>query len=218
MIKIENISKSFTTPRGTKTVLSDISLTVKNGAFLGIAGESGAGKSTLISIIAGLQKPDSGKVLINETDILSLSDKEICEFRTKNIGFISQEQSFLENLTVLENVVLPAFMSKDRKIKKQDALKTAKKLLADFGIENLCEMYPSSLSGGENRRVLIARSLINEPEIIVADEPTDAVSKSQAKEIISIFKQLANMGKTVILVTHDETALGQCDDIFYLNQ
>ncbi|MCR5761943.1 MAG: ABC transporter ATP-binding protein [Treponema sp.] len=217
MIKIENISKSFTTPRGTKTVLADFSLTVKDGTFLGIAGKSGAGKSTLISIVSGLQKPDSGKVLINGIDIFSFSDKKMCEFRNKNIGFISQEQSFLENLTVLENVMLPAFITKTGNGEKKDVLNLAKKILADFGIEKLSEMYPSFLSGGENRRVLIARSLINEPEIIVADEPTDAVSKSQAKEIISIFKQLANMGKTVILVTHDETVLGLCDDILYLN-
>ena len=113
MIEIQNLSKSFITPRGKKTVFSDLSLTVKKGKFLGIGGESGRGKSTLLSIITGLQKPDSGKILIDGKDIFSLSDDEICSFRNKSIGFVSQEQSFLENLTVLENVLLPAFLSKE---------------------------------------------------------------------------------------------------------
>lgn len=218
MIKIEGISKSFITPRGTKKVLSDFSLTVNDGKFIGIAGESGTGKSTLLSIITGLQKPDSGKIIINGTDILALTDDETCSFRNRAIGFVSQEQSFLENLSVLDNVTLPALLSKTGRSKKIEVTERAKKLLSDFGIAELAEMSPSLLSGGENRRLLIARALINEPEIIVADEPTDAVSKKQSEEIISIFRNLSRQGKTVILVTHDEDALKMCDEVFYLDK
>ena len=216
MIEIKNLSKSFVTPRGKKTIFSDFNFSIKDGTFLGIKGESGIGKSTLLSIIAGLQKPDSGKIIINGTDIFSLSDKEICEFRNKNIGFVSQEQSFLENLTVLENVALPAFLSKNSDLKNEAKLERAKKLLSDFGIENLSEMYPNFLSGGENHRVLIARALMNDPKIIVADEPTDAVSEKQTKEIIKIFKELSQKGKTVVFVSHDQSALENCDEIFSL--
>lgn len=216
MIEIQNLSKSFITPRGKKTVFSDLSLTVTEGKFLGIGGESGRGKSTLLSIITGLQKPDSGKILIDGKDIFSLSDDEICSFRNKSIGFVSQEQSFLENLTVLENVLLPAFLSKEGRLKKKEVIERAKKLLSDLGIEELSETSPSYLSGGENRRLLIARALINEPEIILADEPTDAVSKKQAEEIVAIFKEFSRQGKTVILVTHDEDSLKMCDEVFYL--
>ena len=216
MIEIKNLSKSFVTPRGKKTIFSDFNFSIKDGTFLGIKGESGIGKSTLLSIIAGLQKPDSGKIIINGTDIFSLSDKEICEFRNKNIGFVSQEQSFLENLTVLENVALPAFLSKNSDLKNEAKLERAKKLLSDFGIENLSEMYPNFLSGGENHRVLIARALMNDPKIIVADEPTDAVSEKQTKEIIKIFKELSQKGKTVVFVSHDQSALENCDESFSL--
>ncbi|WP_294429430.1 ABC transporter ATP-binding protein [uncultured Treponema sp.] len=218
MIQIEKLSKSFKTPRGIKKVFSDFSLTVKDGSFLGIAGESGTGKSTLLSIITGLQKPDSGKVCVNGTELLSLNDDEMCTFRNENIGFVSQEQSFLENLSVLDNVTLPALLSKTGKTKKSEVIGRAKKLLSDFGIESLAEMGPSALSGGENRRLLIARALINDPQIIVADEPTDAVSKKQAEEIIGIFKALSKRGKTVILVTHDENALKKCSSVFYLDK
>ena len=216
MIEIKNLSKSFQTPRGTKNVLSDFSLSIKDGIFLGISGESGSGKSTLLSIITGLQKANTGHVFIDGTDILSLEDKELCAFRNKNIGFISQEQSFLKNLTVLENLILPAFLLKERKVKKEELLQKAKNLLEGFGIESLSDSNPSCLSGGELQRLLIARSLINDPKILVADEPTDNVSKKQTKEIISIFKQISLSGKTVILVSHDENALELCDEVFYL--
>lgn len=214
MIELKNISKSFQTPRGTKSVLSDFSLTVNDGTFLGISGESGAGKSTLLSIITGLQKPSSGKVLIDGTDIFSLSDKDLSAFRNENIGFVSQEQSFLENLTVLENVALPALLSQKQNLSKLEIFLRAKKLLSDFGIAELSEQYPNELSGGENQRVLIARALMNDPKIIAADEATDAVSERQTKEITSIFKALSSQGKTVIFVSHDKAALENCDEIF----
>lgn len=214
MIELKNISKTFQTPRGTKTVLSNFSLTVNDGTFLGISGESGAGKSTLLSIITGLQKPSSGKVLIDGTDIFSLSDKELSAFRNENIGFVSQEQSFLENLTVLENVALPALLSHKQNLSKSEIFLRAKKLLSDFGIAELSEQYPNVLSGGENQRVLIARALMNDPKIIAADEATDAVSEKQTKEITSIFKALSSQGKTVIFVSHDKAALENCDEIF----
>ena len=213
MIELKNISKTFQTPRGTKSVLSDFSLTVNDGTFLGVSGESGAGKSTLLSIITGLQKPSSGKVLIDGTDIFSLSDKELSAFRNENIGFVSQEQSFLENLTVIENVALPALLSHKQTLSKSEIFLRAEKLLSDFGISELSEQYPNVLSGGENQRVLIARALMNDPKIIAADEATDAVSEKQTKEITSIFKALSSQGKTVIFVSHDKAALENCDEI-----
>ena len=217
MIELKNVSKSFSTPQGVRNVLSDFSLTVGDGVFLGIKGESGAGKSTLVSIIAGLQKADSGEILVNGKDISSMGDDEISRFRNEEIGFVSQEQSFLENMTVLENAALPFFLGRKRKCGGDEAVARARTLLEEFGIGHLSEISPASISGGENRRLLIARALMNDPEIIIADEPTDAVSRKQAEEIISIFRQLSRRGKTVVLVTHDEEALKMCDEVFYLN-
>lgn len=225
MIEIKQLTKSFKTPRGKITVLDNFSLAALNGSFLGIAGKSGAGKSTLLSLIAGLQKPDSGTIKIDAgenaafpTEVTVLSEKELAAFRNKNIGFVSQEQSFLENLTVLDNVRLPAYLSKKKSSHDTDAsiAARARSLLKDFGIAHLEAQYPQNLSGGENHRVLIARALINNPQIILADEATDSVDQERTEEIIKIFRSLADQGKIVILVSHDKEALKLCDKVITL--
>ncbi len=222
MIDIKHLTKSFQTPGRKITVLEDLSLTALNGTFLGIAGKSGAGKSTLLSLLAGLQKPDSGSIKIDSDEnknspieISSLSEKELAVFRNQNIGFVSQEQSFLENLTVLDNVRLPAYLSKkqSRSFTDEEITERARSLIEDFGISHLADQYPQNLSGGENHRVLIARALINNPQIILADEATDSVDSERTEEIIKIFRTLADKGKIVILVSHDKEALKLCDKV-----
>ena len=215
MIELKNLSKSFITPRGRIDIFKDFNLTINERSFVGITGKSGAGKSTLLSIIAGLQKPDSGKVLlgINPVDIFSLNDKELSAFRNQNIGFISQEQSFLENFSVLDNVRLPAFICQ-KKIDDKSAeavTERALTLLESLGISQLAKSFPHELSGGENHRVLIARALMNDPQIILADEPTDSVDSERTEEIIKIFRRLADDGKTILIASHDKEALKLCD-------
>lgn len=233
MIELKSITKEFSTPRGKLTVLKDFNLKIETGTFLGLEGRSGAGKSTLLSIIAGLQKPDAGQVFLGQppVNILALNDKELSAFRNKNIGFISQEQSFLENLTVLDNVRLPAFLTKksstvlpnlfqhpSKDIPKQvrndfdvKITERALKLLESLGIAGLAKSYPRELSGGENHRLLIARALMNNPDYILADEPTDSVDSEQTQAIIKIFRRLADEGKTILLASHDKEALKLCD-------
>ena len=213
MIEAVNLNKSFITPRGRIDVLTDFSFFINERSFVGITGKSGAGKSTLLSIIAGLQKPDSGTLIINGTDILSLNDAQLSEFRNKNFGFISQEQSFLENFTVIDNVRLPAFLGK-KKVENtfaKEITTRAEQLLESLGIAHLAQNYPSTLSGGENHRVLIARALINKPSILLADEPTDSVDSDRTEEIIKIFRRLADEGKTILIASHDKEALKLCD-------
>jgi len=215
MIEAIKLNKSFITPRGRIDVLKDFSFSINERSFVGITGKSGAGKSTLLSIIAGLQKQDSGSLIINDIELNNLDDKELSEFRNQNIGFISQEQSFLENFTVLDNVRLPAFLGK-KKIDDTSAKEItirAEQLLDSLGIAHLAQNYPSTLSGGENHRLLIARALINNPQIILADEPTDSIDQERTEEIIKIFRNLADQGKIVILVSHDKDALKLCDKI-----
>lgn len=229
MIEIKNLNKSFVTPRGKITVFKDFNLTVKKGTFLGVSGKSGAGKSTLLSLIAGLQKADSGEILIEGRNILSLNDKDLSAFRNKNIGFISQEQSFLENLTVLDNVRLPFYLGGGKEaLKSESAVSTAASvpdtgsdpsvralsILESLGIAGLAESFPRQLSGGENHRLLIARALMNDPQIILADEPTESVDAERTEQIVKIFRGLADSGKTVILISHDKEALKGCDSIF----
>ena len=213
MIEAYNLNKSFITPRGRIDVLKDFSFSIKNGSFVGITGKSGAGKSTLLSIIAGLQKQDSGSLIINGIELNSLDDKKLSYFRNQNIGFISQEQSFLENFTVLDNVRLPAFLNRKKvdDTSAKEITKKAEELLASLGIAHLAQNYPSTLSGGENHRVLIARALINNPPIILADEPTDSVDADRTEEIIKIFRHLADEGKTILIASHDAEALKLCD-------
>lgn len=233
MIEIKNLTKSFESPRGKITVLKDFNLDVKRGVFLGVSGKSGAGKSTLLSLIAGLQKADGGQILIDDkdghpVDIFSLNDKKLSSFRNKNIGFISQEQSFLENLTVLDNVRLPYFLGDGkRKVKNvsagstagnvSDPLARALSLLESLGIAHLADCFPRQLSGGENHRLLIARALMNDPQIILADEPTESVDEERTEQIVKIFRALADSGKTVILVSHDKNVLKECDSILEIS-
>ncbi|EID85800.1 ABC-type antimicrobial peptide transport system, ATPase component [Treponema sp. JC4] len=209
MIEIKKLTKEFATPRGKITVLKDFSLTVKEGIFLGVSGKSGAGKSTLLSLIAGLQKADSGEILIDGKNILALNDKDLCAFRNKNIGFISQEQSFLENLTVLDNVRLPVYLGGGKA--GQAPSERALALLESLGIAHLANSFPRELSGGENHRVLIARALMNDPQLILADEATESVDSERTEQIVAIFKKLADQGKTVIFVSHDKSALKDCN-------
>ena len=213
MIEAKNLNKSFITPRGRIDILKDFSFSINERSFVGITGKSGAGKSTLLSIIAGLQKQDSGSLIINGIELNSLDDKELSIFRNQNIGFISQEQSFLENFTVLDNVRLPAFLNRKKvdDTSAKEITKKAEELLASLGIAHLAQNFPSTLSGGENHRVLIARALINNPSILLADEPTDSVDAERTEEIIKIFRSLANEGKTILIASHDAEALKLCD-------
>ena len=222
MIKIENLTKSFITPQGKLTVLDKLSFEIPDKTFLGICGKSGAGKSTLLFLLAGLQKPDQGSITIDQTQITKLSENELAAFRNKNIGFVSQEQSFLENLTVLDNVRLPAYLGKEipkqvRNDKNKEITERALQLLESFGIAHLADQYPQNLSGGENHRVLIARALMNDPKIILADEATDSVDEENTKEILKIFRNLADQGKIVIFVSHDKAALKLCDKIIKID-
>lgn len=213
MIEAINLNKSFFTSRGRIDVLKDFSFSINERSFVGITGKSGAGKSTLLSIIAGLQKQDSGSLIINDIELNNLDDKELSGFRNQNIGFISQEQSFLENFTVLDNVRLPAFLGKKRidDTSAKEITIRAEQLLDSLGIAHLAQNFPSTLSGGENHRVLIARALINNPQILLADEPTDSVDSERTDEIIKIFRRLADEGKTILIASHDKEALKLCD-------
>lgn len=245
MIEIKNLTKKFKTSHGTLAVFDDFNLAVKDGTFLGVQGKSGAGKSTLLSLLAGLQKPDSGSITVDGTEITALGEKQLAAFRNRSIGYISQEQSFLENLTVFDNVRLPAYISQNKSVllnlfqhlpknspehsaaagvqpvrsvqNDEQITARANKLLADLGIAHLANQYPQDLSGGENHRVLIARALINNPQLILADEPTDSVDSDRTTAIISLFKGFAQSGKTVILVSHDEQALRLCDEVVVIH-
>ena len=200
MIKLKNISKSY----GVQKILVNISLDVKQGEFISIIGPSGAGKTTLLNIIGTIEDfsaSDKTELTLNDIDIHNLNDNEISEFRNKNIGFIFQFHQLLPELNLEENIFLPSLIGK---YSKSEYLKKVKDLAKLLGIEKLLKKYPDSISGGERQRVSVARSLINGPKILLADEPTGNLDSKNEQIIMDLFKKLnKELGLTIILVTHN---------------
>lgn len=210
MIKIENIKKRF----GTLQVLKGINLTVNDGEIISIAGPSGAGKTTLLQIIGTLDKPDEGNVRYNGTEVFSLKEKELSQFRNRNIGFIFQFHQLLPEFTALENVCIPAMIAKTD---KREYMKRAKELLDFLGLKDRMEHKPSELSGGEKQRVAVARALINRPAVILADEPSGSLDTKNKEELHKIFFNLRKeTGQTFIIVTHDEQLASTTDRTIHM--
>lgn len=205
MIRAKEIHKSY----GTLNVLKGVSLSIESGEIVSIVGASGAGKSTLLHIIGTLDQPDSGKLEIAGTNINSLSDRKLSAFRNKNIGFVFQFHHLLPEFTALENVCIPAFIAG---IGKREAEQRAKKILNLLGLEKRMEHKPAALSGGEQQRVAVARALINQPAVVLADEPSGNLDSVNAKELHQLFFQLREEFKqTFVIVTHNEELAEMAD-------
>ncbi len=206
-IKIENLTKTYHVGDQQVHALNGVNLKIDKGDFVVLLGHSGSGKTTLISTIGGLTKPSKGNVSRNGTNIWQLKDSELSKFRNKNIGFMFQAFSLLPSLNSLNNVVMPVIFSKNNGPVDRDALRNkAVSLLTDLEMKNKIESFPSELSGGEQRRVAIARALINDPDIILADEPTGELDIRTEQEVIEIFRMInENYKKTVIVVSHTLT-------------
>lgn len=210
MIKMEGITKSF----GGLQILKGIDLEIRKGEIVSIVGPSGAGKTTLLQIIGTLDKPDSGKVLYDGVDVIGMNDTDISAFRNNNIGFVFQFHQLLPEFTALENVMIPAFI---KGIKSREAEKRAKELLKFMGLSNRETHKPSELSGGEKQRVAVARALMNNPEVILADEPSGSLDSKNKEELHKIFFLLREQfGQTFVIVTHDEGLSGITDRTIFM--
>lgn len=198
MIDIKGITKSF----GSLQVLKGIDLHIDKGEVVSIVGPSGAGKTTLLQIIGTLDKPDSGQIIINGTDVSSLSRKKLSEFRNQHIGFVFQFHQLLLEFTALENIMIPAFIAGKS---RGEAKKKAEELLDFMGLSDRAGHKPSELSGGEKQRVAVARALINNPAVILADEPSGSLDSKNKEELHQLFFNLRDkFGQTFVIVTHDE--------------
>ncbi|MGC9332085.1 MAG: ABC transporter ATP-binding protein [Bacteroidales bacterium] len=198
MIRVENIHKSF----GNLKVLKGIELSVEKKEMVSIVGASGAGKTTLLQIIGTLMKPDKGKIIIDNTDCHALGEKAMSKFRNQQIGFVFQFHHLLPEFTALENTSIPGFIRGD---KKQETEQKAHDLLVRLGLENRMNHKPAELSGGEKQRVAIARALINNPTVILADEPSGNLDSKNSLELYKIFQELRqDFDQTFIIVTHNE--------------
>lgn len=199
MIRVTGLIKAFVTGSGEIRAVDDVHLEVKPGEFILIFGRSGSGKSTFLGMLAGLIRPTSGEVRINNIDISTLSDDQISELRAKETGFIFQFSGLLPTVTVIENVMLPTIFCREGPGSRSRALK----LLEKMGISDRADAYPRTLSSGEMKRVAIARALINGPSLLIADEPTGDLDVDTEYEIMELFRQLNREGTTIVMVTHN---------------
>lgn len=199
MIQTEQIFKSF----GPLTVLKGIDLSIKPGEIVSIVGPSGAGKTTLLQIIGTLDSPDSGKLTINGVETSKLKEKELAAFRNRNIGFVFQFHQLLPEFTAIENIMIPAFIAG---VSNREALTRASEILDFMGLKERASHKPNELSGGEKQRVAVARALINNPAVILADEPSGSLDSHNKEELHQLFFDLRNkFGQTFVIVTHDES-------------
>lgn len=204
LLEAANIYKSYNHTPHALAVLKGVDLRVEPGEIVSIVGPSGAGKSTLLHILGGLDAPDEGKVVIQGEDIYTLNDGERAKVRNRKVGFIFQFYHLLAEFTALENVLLPAFIKADEKDLKQLEAR-GRAVLKQVGLQKRTDHRPCELSGGEQQRVAIARALINQPKIVLCDEPTGNLDSETGKEIIELLKDLnAKNGQTLVIVTHDD--------------
>ena len=207
IVEARNLSKSF----GQLKVVNSVSLEVGEGEFLAIQGPSGSGKSTLLGLLAGLERPDSGSILIDGKEMTLMGEDEQALFRRHKIGFVFQSYNLIPTLNVIENIALPLF---PERVKKSIMLELARKAACDVGLEERLKHYPGELSGGEQQRVAVARSLINTPNVILADEPTGNLDSQTGERVIGLLRQLnEERGLTFVLVTHDDKVAARCHRI-----
>ncbi len=213
MIELINISKTYYTEGKETPVLHNVNLKIEQGEFVAIMAPSGTGKTTLLNIIGTLDKPTSGKYYFKGKDLTTLKDDELSNLRNKSIGFVFQLFNLLNRINVLENVLLPLLYSEPY---PKDAKERAIKLLKSVGLDERIYYKPNALSGGQQQRVAIARALINEPDLLLADEPTGNLDSKASQEILEIFKEINKRGKTIIVVTHEKEVAKEASRIVNL--
>jgi putative ABC transport system ATP-binding protein len=213
-LRVENLSKIFYSPAGGIVVLNGISFGIKKGEFVSIVGPSGSGKSTLLNIIGALDRPTVGKVFINDIDIFLLNDYEIALLRNNLIGFVFQSYNLINRTTVLKNVEIPGILAG---MKKNERIDRALRLLDILGIKDKAKSSPSNLSGGEQQRVAIARAIMNNPAVILADEPTGNLDTKTGQDVFNLLKMLSNkFRRTIIMVTHNPDLSKATDRVIHL--
>ncbi|MGP1616663.1 ABC transporter ATP-binding protein [Peptostreptococcus stomatis] len=209
IVKTVNLTKTYDS--GVKVrALSEVNFELEKGALIAIIGDSGSGKSTLLHLLAGVDKPTSGEIYIQDMDITKLGKEELTIFRRRNIGVIYQFFNLIPNISVRKNILLPLLLDNKREDKKY-----FDEIIRTLGIEEKLDRFPKQLSGGEQQRVAIARSLITRPAIILADEPTGNLDRKNSEEISSLFRLVNKRFKsTIIIITHDEKVANSCDRVY----
>jgi len=216
MVSISQLYKSYRRGDQVIPVLSDISFDIAQGEFLALMGPSGSGKSTLLNLIAGIDQPDSGSIMIGGVDVTELTETELARWRALNVGFIFQFYNLIPVLTAFENVELPLILTSLSRAERREHVAMALKVV---GLEDRMDHYPGQLSGGQEQRVAIARAIVTDPAILVADEPTGDLDRVSAEEIMDLMDRLnGESGKTIIMVTHDPRAAKKAHVVRHLDK
>jgi putative ABC transport system ATP-binding protein len=216
LIQVQNVSKSYWRDSFEVPVLNDISIDVLEGEFLGLMGPSGSGKTTLLNLIAGIDRPSKGNVIVAGTDISKLNESALAKWRSHNIGFVFQFYNLLPVLTAFENVELPLLLTS---LSKTDRKKHVELALDVVGLGDRIHHYPKQLSGGQEQRVAIARAIVTDPTLLVADEPTGDLDKRSAEEIMVLLERLnKEFKKTIVMVTHDPRAAEKAKVVHHLDK
>ena len=216
LIEIRNVSKSYHRDTLEIPVLRDISLTITEGDFIAFMGPSGSGKTTLLNLIAGIDKPNQGRIIVAGTDVTALDETDLARWRARHVGFIFQFYNLIPVLTALENVELPLLLTPLAKRERRDHAETALKIV---GLADRMHHYPRQLSGGQEQRVAIARAVVTDPTILMADEPTGDLDKISAEEVLGLMERLnQELRKTILMVTHDPRAAERARSIRHLEK
>lgn len=214
ILETKLLCKSFANEGIQNHVINDLNLEIYKGDFTVIMGASGSGKSTLLYNISGMDQPTSGQVLYQEQDILSFKEKQMAALRTLHFGFIFQQVNLVGNLSLEENILIPGYMNK--KLSKQEAKERTQILMKRMHLEKVAKHLPSQVSGGEAQRAAIARAIINQPDILFADEPTGALNRKNTIDVLDLLTELNSEGQSILMVTHDMKAALRASRILYL--
>jgi putative ABC transport system ATP-binding protein len=213
-IELFDVSKTYYSPAGNVQALNKLNVIIDRGTFVGVIGKSGAGKSTLVNILTGVDQMTEGKLWINNTPLHSFSQEKITSWRGKNVGVVYQSFELLNQISILDNVILP--MDLCGNYSRGHSIQYAMHLLEQLDISDHAHKSPTKISGGQRQRVAIARALINDPQLIIADEPTGSLDSQTSEVIFNIFKGIISNGKTVVMVTHDIQLASRFDHLIYL--
>lgn len=213
MIELEDITKTYGNGSVATAVLKDISFSVESGEYVAIMGTSGTGKSTLMNILGLLDRPTGGRYLLDDTNVTELSDEDLSHLRNKRLGFVFQQFHLLERASARKNVLLPLIYADEF---PDDADERAEQALVTVGLAERVDYRPNELSGGQQQRVAIARALINDPDVILADEPTGNLDRRSGLEVLALFKDLHAHGRTILMVTHDQAVSEHADRVIVL--
>ena len=215
LLEVKNLKKLYTTRFGGNKVeaLSDISFCVEQGEYVAIMGESGSGKTTLLNILASLDKPTNGEILLEGNNIVNIKEKEIAAFRRNHLGFVFQDFNLLDTFSLKDNIFLPLVLSGKEYKEMNDRLKP---IASKLGIKDILEKYPYEVSGGQKQRAAVARALITNPKLVLADEPTGALDSKSSTELLNLFSNINSVGQTIVMVTHSTKAASHASRVLFI--